>query len=463
MKKLFNLPALVVVAAMFLFITHASAITFTNLYVFSLDGFTTIGGSLEDTNADGINPDSLILMGDTFYGTAFSGGAYGGGTFFRVNSDGTHFTNLLNFTRGAYNPSSGFYDGSTGIEPNPGLLLVSNTFYGTTFAGGHYDAGTVFKINPDGSGLSLLKESAFTNGLSPSSGLTLYNNVLYDTTTGGGTNLNAYGTVFEIGLNGQGFSNIYQFTNLESPYGGVAVSSNGVFGFTHGGGRYGDGYVYRVGGTGFADLFDFAGTNGWVSYATPTLSGNTLYGVTFQGGTNDAGNIFRIDTDGQNFTNLYNFSPADGANTDGVQPYELSGLILSGNTLYGTTSLKGSGGQGTVFKVSTSGTDYTVLHSFQYSDGAQPWQLVLSGGNLFGVAEYGNQGTSAGVGSIFQIILHPNLNLSLASKNAILSWNDPSYSLYTAPTLTSAFIKISGATSPYTNGLTGTQKYFELQ
>ena len=461
--KIFLNPWGIILSATLLIATGASAVTFTNIYVFPPDGFTTIDGSLADTNADGIAPDSLVLVGDTLYGTAINGGTYGDGTLFRVNTDGTHFTNFVNFTRGTYDPSSGFYDGSTGSQPNAGLLLVSNTLYGTTFYGGHFDAGTVFKINLDGSGFSLMKEFAFTNGQSPSSGLTLYNNVLYGTTTDGGTNINAAGTVFEIGLDGQGFSDIYQFTNLEVPYGGVAVSSNGIFGFTHGGGANSDGYVYRVGTGGYADLLDFNGDNGWASYATPTLNGNTLYGVTYQGGTNSSGNIFRIDTTGKNFTNLYNFSPANGANTDGVQPYEFSGLVLSGNTLYGTASLKGSGGQGTVFKISTSGTNYTVLHSFQYTDGAQPGELVLSGGTLYGVAEYGVQGISLGVGSIFKLILSPNLNLSRTSTNVVLTWDDPSYSLYSALTLTNTFTKISGATSPYTNGIPGKQKYFKIQ
>ena len=47
--------------------------------------------------------------------------------------------------------------------------------------------------------------------------------------------------------------------------------------------------------------------------------------------------------------------------SDGADPY--AGLILSGNTLYGTTS-GGSWGDGTVFAINTDGIGFTNLHSF---------------------------------------------------------------------------------------------------
>src|SRR5258708_7021575 len=49
-------------------------------------------------------------------------------------------------------------------------------------------------------------------------------------------------------------------------------------------------------------------------------------------------------------------------NSDGAYPW--AGLILSGDTLYGTTSDGGNSGNGTVFAVQTDGTDFTTLHSF---------------------------------------------------------------------------------------------------
>jgi hypothetical protein len=39
-----------------------------------------------------------------------------------------------------------------------------------------------------------------------------------------------------------------------------------------------------------------------------TVSGSTIYGVTSGGCSNGIGGVFRLNTDGNNFTNLFNFS-----------------------------------------------------------------------------------------------------------------------------------------------------------
>jgi uncharacterized repeat protein (TIGR03803 family) len=189
--------------------------------------------------------------------------------------------------------------------------------------------------------------------------------------------------------------------------------------------------------------------------SSPILSGDTLFGVSYQGGTDGGGNVFRINTDGLQYTNLYSFPRQSGANTSGSNPYDFAGLVLSGNKLYGTTSVSGIGGQGTVFELNTDGTGFTVLHSFQYTDGGHPEPLVLSGGTLYGMTSYGFQGISLGDGGVFALVLQPTLNLALASNLAVLTWNDPSFFLYSSPTITNVFTKMTGASSPYTNTVTG--------
>src|SRR6266568_4754674 len=88
------------------------------------------------------------------------------------------------------------------------------------------------------------------------------------------------------------------------------------------------------------------------------LSGNTLYGTASGGGSSGVGTVFAINTDGTGFTTLHSFA----GRGDGANP--LAGLILSNNVLYGTAAGGGSSGNGTVFKVSTDGTGFTNLYSF---------------------------------------------------------------------------------------------------
>src|SRR6266481_1527225 len=90
------------------------------------------------------------------------------------------------------------------------------------------------------------------------------------------------------------------------------------------------------------------------------LSGNTLYGTASQGGSYGWGTVFAVNTDAAGFTTLHSFTAAStsssGAytNSGGADPQ--AGLILSGNTLYGTAAGGGSSGNGTVFSVNTNGT-----------------------------------------------------------------------------------------------------------
>ena len=58
------------------------------------------------------------------------------------------------------------------------------------------------------------------------------------------------------------------------------------------------------------------------------------------GGSSGNGTVFAVNTDGTGFTNLHSFTAGVDlqlyTNSDGAYPY--AGLILSGNTLYGTAT-----------------------------------------------------------------------------------------------------------------------------
>src|SRR6185369_10506619 len=129
-------------------------------------------------------------------------------------------------------------------------------------------------------------------------------------------------------------------------------------------------------------------------------SGNILYGTTYYGGSSGYGTVFAVHTDGSGFTTLHSFTAISGPNnTNRDGAYPTTGLLLSGNTLYGTAPNGGSSGNGTVFAVGTDGSGFTNLHSFTAtptspnntnSDGAQPEAtLILTGNILYGTASVG--------------------------------------------------------------------------
>ena len=143
----------------------------------------------------------------------------------------------------------------------------------------------------------------------------------------------------------------------------------------------------------FTTLHSFTNSDGANPVAGLILSGNTLYGTTESGGASGQGTVFAVNTDGTGFTNLYSFT---GTNNDGANPQGV--LVLSGNTLYGTTTHGGVSGAGTVFAISTSGTGFTNLHDFTGHDyGSAPYAgLLLSGNTLYGTTQYGGSGGGVG-------------------------------------------------------------------
>ncbi len=332
-----------------------TAQSFTNLH-----SFTALNNN---TNNDGANPFArLILSGNTLYGTAQAGGSSGNGTVFAVDTDGTGFTNLYSFT--ALNNNTN----SDGANPFARLILSGNTLYGTAQAGGSSGNGTVFAVNTDGTGFTnlhsftALNNNTNSDGANPYAGLILSGNTLYGTAEAGGSL--GKGTVFAVNTNGTGFTNLYSFTGGSdgaNPYAGLILSGNALFGTAYDGGSsgYGTAFAVNTNGTGFTNLYSFTGgSDGAYPYAGLILSGNTLYGTTFFGGSLGKGTVFAVNTNGTGFTNPYSFT----GGSDGAYPY--AGLILSDNTLYGTAFLGGTLGKGSVFAVNTDGTGFTNLYSF---------------------------------------------------------------------------------------------------
>ncbi|HXM12759.1 MAG TPA: choice-of-anchor tandem repeat GloVer-containing protein [Terriglobales bacterium] len=298
------------------------------------------------SDGDGDVPDSMSFRdaaGDLF-GTTFQGGAYSYGTVFKLDTQGRE-TVLYSFC-----PKTPCTDGAF-----PGGVIPSKngTLYGITYAGGNFSCaitgcGTVFKINRDGD-LTLLHAFGGADGQAPNAGLVLdASNDAYGTTQYGG--VYGRGAVFKVTSAGNEIVE-YSFgggADGAYPDGGLVRDAEGNFyGTANQGGAYNYGTIFKITALGqFTVLYSFpGGVSGANPYADLNLDqqGN-IFGVTDAGGGHNFGVVFRLDPSG-NETVLHSFAEE----ADGVHP---SGLIIdaSGN-LYGTTYQGGKHNHGSVFKV----------------------------------------------------------------------------------------------------------------
>jgi len=424
-------------------------------------------------SSDAVNPNGgLLISGNVIYGTTPFGGTAQNGAVFRVNEDGTGYQVLHNFSV----PVNGINtDGALPTQVT--LALGSGTLYGTAQVGGSASYGTVWAVNTDGSGFSTLKNfsNSGTDGAYPTTGLLLSCSTLYGTTSGGGSA--QFGTVFKINTDGSGYSVIKGFTGAvndgATPQANLILSGSTLYGTTFGGGpsAYGSVFKINIDGTGFATLksYNSAGTVGTQPEAGLLLIGSTLYGTTSYGGTAGNGTVFKINTDGSGFTNFYNFSALDihSANPDGAHPQGT--LALNGGALYGTASAGGTNAYGTVYKINPDGTGFTVLYTFSLSsngdnsDGRLPSAgAVFSGNTLYGTA---SNGGNLDDGTIFSLALSASLspiplNIQLSGSSAVLTWTNAAFGLQASPVVPGTFTNVPSATSPYTTPAGGPQQFF---
>jgi uncharacterized repeat protein (TIGR03803 family) len=286
-----------------------------------------------------------------------------------------------------------------GKEP-PGVIRdAKGNLYGSTFRGGAFDLGTVFRLDETGKE-TILYSFTGGDGLGPNSGLVrdpagnLYGTTYYGGTSEGGRCHYGCGTVFELDNTGKE-TVLWAFsggTDGGTPLAGVIRDNTGnLYGTTLLGGQ-GFGVVFKLSRSGKQTILH-SFTGGEDAYPTAGLIRDTagnLYSTASSVGC--CGVVFKLDKNGKE-TVLYRFRGGSDGN------YPIAGLVrdAEGN-LYGTTVLGGdlscgqSGqGCGVVFKVPKTGKE-TVLHTFvgYPTDGAFPNGMVRDAEcNLYGTTEQG--------------------------------------------------------------------------
>jgi uncharacterized repeat protein (TIGR03803 family) len=291
---------------------------------------------------------------------------------------------------------------TNGANPQAALVLGSDgSFYGTAYGGGTNGGyGAIFKISANGSLTSIYSFAGGANGEYPESGLIQGSDGNLYGTTYGGTIGN--GTVFKVTTNGT-LSTLYSFTGNKDGSWPVAALVQGSDGNFYGtavlGGTFASGSVFKVTPNGtFTTLYSFsAGSSGASPYASLIQgSDGDFYGTTSTGGTGGCGTIFKVTASGA-LTNLYSFN---GGN-DGYNSY--AALVEGGDgNFYGTTSAGGANGFGTVFKISPNG-NVTDLYAFtNRGDGGSPKAALIQGsdGNFYGTTSSGGPN---GAGTVFRI------------------------------------------------------------
>jgi uncharacterized repeat protein (TIGR03803 family) len=309
-------------------------------------------------------------------------------------------------------PGSDADDPSMGINPIGQLIEgIDGKLYGT-MSGDPFspaNGGAIVRMNKDGSGYVAL----WKIGLGPNDCTNVVAGLVqgsdgsfFGTSYLGGTN--GQGSVFRLSSAGNGgYTNkiLKSFTGLNgdgaNSAGKLIIGSDGwLYGTTYNGGTNNVGVAFKMqtNGAGFTNLHTFSSATSDAAHPFAGLVQGTnglLFGVCSNGAASGRGSIFRLNTNGTGFTLLHSFTGTSG---DGMYP--VANLVCdTNNTLYGVTLQGGPSGLGTIFKINGDGTGYSILASFTGVSGAatgnQPRGSLLIGadGMLYGTTEFG--GTNA--------------------------------------------------------------------
>jgi uncharacterized repeat protein (TIGR03803 family) len=245
---------------------------------------------------DGALPGGqLLFFKGEIFGTTRAGGTHDRGTVFVINAAGKERV-IHSFS------------GIDGDTPASGLVRFAGAFYGTTYDGGSTSCGSVYRITSSGEQKVVYSFKCTPDGAFPSGELLSLNGRLYGTTYSGGTVDSRFclsgegcGTVFSLSSTGNERV-IYRFKGQkdgDNPEAGLVAINGLMYGTTYFGGLnpYSEGAVFQVTQHGKRRILHSFGSyagDGTSPRAGLVVLGDTLYGTTFSGGEYDNGTVFEI-------------------------------------------------------------------------------------------------------------------------------------------------------------------------
>jgi uncharacterized repeat protein (TIGR03803 family) len=358
-----------------------------------------------DWHKEGANPlyPALLAQGQdgSLYGTLQTQ-LFGEGSVFNSSLSGT-VTQIYGFT------------GDDGEFPQSGLSLgFDGNFYGTTEEGGTLRLGTVFKISPGG-GMTVLHE--FTGSADDGAYPWVPPIQTPDGNIYGATYNGTYpGIAYKIAPSGV-FSVLTTLpSKTQAPF--ILGADGNLYGTTPYGGDFNLGTVFQLTTKGKLKIIHSFGSTDAQHPFGPVLQAadGKLYGTTPWGGTNGLGTVYVMSTSGAGYKVLHQFQALDGENPS-------SGMVQgSDKFLYSVATMGGSNGQGTLFKISTTGKTFSVLYNFDSQLGAEPTgtPTLHTNGTIYGVTYTGGP-QFAGYGVLYSFTnnLKPFASLVVISSGKV--------------------------------------------
>jgi uncharacterized repeat protein (TIGR03803 family) len=133
-----------------------------------------------------------------------------------------------------------------------------------------------------------------------------------------------------------------------------------------------------------------------------------LWGMTSSGGIHNAGIIFKINSDGLGFQNVYSFDTVTGSSPEGH-------LLLATNELfYGTAYQGGAYGAGGIFSFNPDNNIYSYVIDFNWVNGMGSEGSLIQAGNgkLYGTTDYGGDTANSTSGNGYGVIFSYDISNS---------------------------------------------------
>jgi len=258
----------------------------------------------------------ILLSDGKLYGIGQAGGLYNGGAIYRLDPANSFYESLFDFDSLSGKVSSGRL-----------LYLSDGKLYGTTSQGGAHNRGTIFRFDPVSYAYTVLHHFVDSTGYNTGYGSLIQgtDGKLYGVTKNGGPGI-GLGSFFSYDVVNNVFTCHYLFSSILNGAGfnnPLVHAPNGLFyGLANQGGSAaskGALYSFDIQNNTYTKLTVFDGTNGAKPESGLTLASNgKLYGTTTEGGTTNNGLVFSYDIDSSQYSIIYEFDSVTGSAPSGM-------------------------------------------------------------------------------------------------------------------------------------------------